>query len=127
MADFSGLSPRCSIFTSMEDYVEGHMTNPTIPCEFKKVKTASVKLEKHVIVGSGSIIMPGITLKMGASVGALSFVNKDVPGFHIVGCTPIISGLIISCDSIYNVSSQNKRRVRHEMHNLRFKKQLFFH
>ena len=103
----------------MEDYVEGHMTNPTIPCEFKKVKTASVKLEKHVIVGS--------PLKMGASVGALSFVNKDVPGFHIVGCTPIISGLIISCDSIYNVSSQNKQRVKHEMHNLRFKKQLFFH
>jgi galactoside O-acetyltransferase len=87
--DFCNLSSRCSIFTASDDYSQGYMTNPTVPDEFKLVTYAPVVLEKHVIVGCGSIIMPGVTLGMGAAVGALSFVNKDVPPFHIVGGTPI--------------------------------------
>lgn len=89
IGNYCNLAPRCSIFTTSDDYTEGYLTNSTISDEFKEVKRASVKLEKHVIVGCGSIIMPGVTLGMGASVGALSFVNKDVPEFHIVGGTPI--------------------------------------
>lgn len=87
--DFSNLSSRCSIFTASDDYTQGYMTNPTVPNEFKCVTCAPVTFEKHVIVGCGSIIMPGVTLGMGAAVGALSFVNKDVPAFQIVGGTPI--------------------------------------
>jgi galactoside O-acetyltransferase len=87
--DYCNLSSRCSIFTTSDDYTEGYMTNPTIPDKFRKVNCLPVKLEKHVIVGCGSIIMPGVTLKYGASVGAQSFVNKDVSQFSIVGGTPI--------------------------------------
>jgi len=86
--DFCNLSSRCSIFTASDDYTQGYMTNPTVPDEFKLVTRAPVVLEKHVIIGCGSIIMPGVTLGMGAAVGALSLVNKDVPAFHIVGGTP---------------------------------------
>jgi galactoside O-acetyltransferase len=89
MGDYCNLAPRCSIFTSSDDYTEGYLTNSTIPDEFKKVKRASVRLEKHVIIGCGSVIMPGVTLGIGTAVGALSFVNKDVPPFHIVAGTPI--------------------------------------
>ena len=87
--DFCNLSSRCSFFTASDDYTQGYMTNPTVPDEFKHVTCAPVMLEKHVIIGCGSIIMPGVTLGTGASVGAQSFVNKDVPEFDIVGGTPI--------------------------------------
>jgi len=87
--DYCNISSRCSIFTASDDYTQGYMTNPTVPEEFKRVTCAPVVLEKHVIIGCGSIIMPGVTLGVGAAVGALSFVNKDVPEFHIVGGTPI--------------------------------------
>jgi dTDP-4-amino-4,6-dideoxy-D-glucose acyltransferase len=87
--DFCNLSSRCSIFTTSDDYTDGYMTNPTIPDEFKKVDCLPVKLDKHVIIGCGSIIMPGVALKYGASVGAQSFVNKDVSQFSIVAGTPI--------------------------------------
>ncbi|MBC2716496.1 MAG: acyltransferase [Desulfobacteraceae bacterium] len=85
---FCNLSSRCSIFTTSDDYSEGYLTNPTIPDAFKKVSIAPVKLEKQVIVGCGSVIMPGVTLGMGAAVGALSFVNTDIPEFTIVAGTP---------------------------------------
>lgn len=87
--DFSNLSSRCSIFSTSDDYIEGYMTNPTVPDEFKQVTCAPVRIEKHVIIGCGSVVMPGITIGTGASVGALSLVNKDVPAFQIVGGIPI--------------------------------------
>ena len=65
------------------------MTNPTIPDEFRKITCAPVVLEKHVVVGWGSVIMPGVTLKQGASVGAQSYVNKDVPEYLVVRGAPI--------------------------------------
>ena len=65
------------------------MTNPTIPDEFRNVTTAPVVLRKHALVGCGSVIMPGVTLGVGASVGALSFVNHSIPDFLVVFGTPL--------------------------------------
>jgi dTDP-4-amino-4,6-dideoxy-D-glucose acyltransferase len=88
MGNFSGLSSRVNIFTSSDDYIEGHLTNPTVPREFTKIKRGKVVLGEHVIVGCGSIIMPGITLARGASIGALSFINRDVPECAIFAGNP---------------------------------------
>jgi galactoside O-acetyltransferase len=88
LGDFVGLSNRVTIFTASDDYVEGHLTNPTIPEKFKKVARAPVELKDHVIVGCGSVIMPGVVLERGVAVGALSFVNKAVPEYHVVSGHP---------------------------------------
>ena len=88
MHDFSGLSSRVSIFTASDDYVDGYLTNPTVPNPFKKLKIGDVTLYKHVIVGCGAIIMPGIQLGGGSSVGALAFVNKKVDAYMVVAGNP---------------------------------------
>jgi len=87
--DFCGLSARVSIFSSSDDYSGGWLTNPTIPDQFRHVTTATVTLKKHAIVGTGSVILPGVTIGLGASVGALSLVNKSVPDFMVVSGNPI--------------------------------------
>lgn len=89
LQDFVGVAARCSIFTATDDYREGYLTGPTIPDEYKKVKTGPVTLERHVIVGCGSIILPNSTLKIGSSVGALSLISNDVPEYTIVAGCPI--------------------------------------
>lgn len=83
LSDFSGLSSRVSIYSSSDDYSGACMTNPTIPTEFKNVKHADVFLGKHVIVGSGSVILPGVKLEDGVAVGSLSLVNQDCQSFGI--------------------------------------------
>lgn len=88
MQDFSGISSKVSIFTASDDYVNGTLTNPTIPDQFKKVKTGPVILEKHVIIGCGSIVMPNCILEFGCSVGALTFVNKTVLSGDVVAGQP---------------------------------------
>lgn len=86
--DFANISSRVSIYSSNDDYSGSTMTNPTIADEFKNVFHAPVTLEKHVIVGSGSIILPGCHLHLGSAVGALSLVSKDIPEFEIHSGVP---------------------------------------
>ena len=89
IADFCGISSRVNLFTSSDDYSGGHLTNPTIPPKYRSVISKPVTLNKHVIVGSGSIIMPGVTIGQAAAIGALSFVNKSIPAFAVVSGNPL--------------------------------------
>lgn len=74
MEDFSGLSSRVSIYTVSEDYLGGSLTNPTVPDEYRKAVRGPVRLKKHVIVGAGSVVLPGVTIGEGTAVGALALV-----------------------------------------------------
>jgi len=83
LSDFCNISSRVSIYSSSDDYSGETLTNPMIPEIFKNVLDADVFLEKHVIVGSGSIILPGVSILEGAAIGALSLVQKDCKAFGI--------------------------------------------
>ena len=75
--DFAGLSSRVSVYTATDDYSGETMTNPTIPEKYKHVTSGEVVIQQHSIIGSGSVILPGVTIKEGSSFGALSLINKD--------------------------------------------------
>jgi len=64
------------------------MTNPTVPTEYTNVTKLSVTIGRHVIIGSGSVSLPGVTLHAGAAVGALSLVRSDCDGFGIYAGVP---------------------------------------
>lgn len=81
--DFCNLSSRVSIYSVSDDYSGETMTNPTIPDRFKRVERAPVVLCKHVIVGSGSVVLPGVIIGEGAAVGALSLVNRSLDPWGI--------------------------------------------
>lgn len=89
IGNYSGLSSGVKVFSTSDDYSAGYLTNPTVPKEFRKVTESKVVFEEHVIIGSGSIIMPGVVLERGVAVGALSFVNKRVPKYSIVAGNPL--------------------------------------
>lgn len=88
IGDFSNISSRVAIYSSSDDYSGEFMTNPTIPSDFTKVISRDVIIEKHVIIGAGSVIMPGVTMRDGVAVGALSFIKDDCEAFQIYGGVP---------------------------------------
>ena len=88
LSDFCNISSRVSIYSSNDDYSGSVMTNPTLPAQFTGVTSADVSLGKHVIVGSGSIILPGANLEEGVAIGALSLVTKECKAFGIYAGTP---------------------------------------
>ncbi len=82
--DFCGLSQRVSLFTSSDDYSGESLTNPMIPSNFKCISTSKIILQKHCIVGAGSMILPSSKgLSEGVSVRALSLVARPTKPFGI--------------------------------------------
>lgn len=88
LGDFCGVSSRVSIYSSNDDYSGATLTNPTVPGEFTGVTHAPVTLGKHVIIGTGSVVLPGVTLEEGVAVGALSLVNKRCEAFGVYSGNP---------------------------------------
>lgn len=88
LADYCNISSRVSIYSSSDDYSGATMTNPMVPDQYKAVQHAPVTLGKHVIVGCGTVILPGVTMHEGAAAGALSLINQDVADFVIVAGIP---------------------------------------
>lgn len=88
ISDFAGISSRVSIYSSNDDYSGRFLTNPTVPAEYTNVTHADVYLGKHVIIGSGCVVLPGVTLYEGVAVGALSLVSKDCEAFKVYSGIP---------------------------------------
>lgn len=88
IGDFANLSSRVAVYSSNDDYSGEFMTNPTVSSQYTNVYSAPVSIGKHVIIGSGSIILPGVTLAEGVSIGALSLVNRSCESFKIYAGVP---------------------------------------
>ncbi len=77
VGDFCGISARCSVYAASDDYSGQAMTNPTIPDQYRLVKEKRVVFQKHVIIGAGSTVLPGVVIEEGASFGAMSLIVRD--------------------------------------------------
>lgn len=87
--DFAGLSQGVRVYSRSDDYSGRHLTNPTVPERFTGVIRGKVVIERHAIVGSGSVILPGVVVGEGAAIGALSLVRKSVEGWGVYLGAPV--------------------------------------
>jgi acetyltransferase-like isoleucine patch superfamily enzyme len=83
MEDFSGMAPQCTLVTGSDDYTSGRLTNPTVPRDLSGVTEAPIVLEKHVTLGTGCIIMPGVRIGIGSTFGAFALVTKSQEPFGV--------------------------------------------
>ena len=84
IGDFVTISTRLSVFTANADFTNASgLTNPTIPVEFRKRNVGPVKIEKHVMIGAHSVILPNSTLKQGAVFGAFSLIKGEYNGWSL--------------------------------------------
>lgn len=81
--DFTTIAYGVKVFTQSDDYSGKTMCNSTVPKAYKEEIFKEVILKKHSIVGAGSIIMPGVVLEEGTSVGAMSLVLKSTQPWGI--------------------------------------------
>ena len=87
MEDFCGLSQGVRIYTRNDDYTGQALTNPMVPARYTCVTKGAVILKRHVIIGSGSVVLPGVTISEGSCVGALSLVTKSLESWGVYfGC-----------------------------------------
>ena len=78
IGDFVAISQGCRILTGTDDYVDWGFGNSTIEEKYRNTKREDVNIEKFAIIGANSVVLPGVTIGEGASVGAGSIVTKDL-------------------------------------------------
>lgn len=87
MENFTGISHGVKIYSVSDNYSGVALTNPTVPLEYGYHDRGKITLRKHVIVGSGSVILPAVTIGEGSAVGALSLVTKSLDEWGMyIGC-----------------------------------------
>lgn len=83
VGNFATISGRVLIYSQNDDYSGAFMTNPMVPEEFTHITGGKVTLEKHVIIAAGSVLLPGITLREGSCLGAMSLLKRDTDAWSI--------------------------------------------
>ncbi len=79
MEDFSTLAARVTVYGGSDDYSGDYLTNPCVPERFRNVVSGRVTLGAHSIVGTCSVVLPGVTIGKGSAVGAFSLVTASLP------------------------------------------------
>lgn len=84
LEDYTGISPRSTIFSSMDDFSGDFLIGPIHPTEKTNVRGGKVILQRYSQIGAHCIVFPSISIGEGAVVGAMSLVNKNVEPWSIV-------------------------------------------
>lgn len=88
MEDFTGLSPRCTLFSATDDFSGSSLISPMVPDAYTNVTGGQILIQSFSQIGAGSIIMPNLTIEQGVAVGAMSFVNSNLEAWHIFAGIP---------------------------------------
>lgn len=88
IGDFVTMAYGVKVFSQSDDYSGKTMTNSTIPGKYKNEYKDRVVIRKHSIIGAGSIVMPGVILEEGVSIGAMTLVTKSTEPWSIYVGSP---------------------------------------
>ena len=83
MGEGCALSPGVRVFTATDDMDSGYVSSHAAAPIRKAVKRGMVKFGRYVVIGSNSVVLPGVTIGDEVQVGALSLVNRSLAGHGI--------------------------------------------
>lgn len=78
MEDYTGISPRTTIFSAMDDFSGDYLIGPIHPKEYTNVTGGKVILRRFSQLGVGTIVFPNVEIGEGAVTGAMTLVNKSL-------------------------------------------------
>ena len=79
----SFVSMGSTILTGSDNYSTGHLISPVFPNDLRNIHSGDVTLEAFSGIGAHTLILPGVTIGWGATVGACSLVTKNIPSGEV--------------------------------------------
>jgi len=89
ISDFAGISAGVRIITGSEE-IQGGLTNPTVPADFRRVSRSSVRVGAHAILFTNTVVLPGVQIGEGAVVSAGAIVHRDLKPWSIYAGNPLV-------------------------------------
>lgn len=83
LADFCTLAYGVKMFSQSDDYSGAGLVNSLIPKKYKREMFKAVTVGRHCIFGAGTVVLPGVEVAEGCSVGAMVLLNKSTSPWGI--------------------------------------------
>ena len=80
---FSGISSRCAFYATSDDFSGASLNNPTVPRAMRYEKNEPVVLGRHVLIGTGSTVLPGVTIGEGCAFGSMTLISASTEPWGI--------------------------------------------
>lgn len=81
--DYTGISPRSTIFSAMDDFGGEYLIGPIHPVQFTNITGGKVIVKRFCQIGCNSVIFPKLTLGEGSIVGACSLITHSTEDWSI--------------------------------------------
>lgn len=88
LENYTGLSPRCTVFSATDDFSGNYMIGPLVDEKYTNVIGGKVIIKKYCQLGSNCIVLPNLIIHEGVSVGAMSLITKDLETWKIYAGIP---------------------------------------
>lgn len=83
LEDYSGISPRSTIYSAMDDFSGDYLIGPIHSNEKINVQGGPVILHRYTQIGASCVVFPNLEIAEGAVVGAMSLVTKSLEPWTI--------------------------------------------
>ncbi|MDE6696237.1 MAG: acyltransferase [Muribaculaceae bacterium] len=87
--DYTGISPRSTIFSAMDDFSGDYLIGPIHSDENTNVIGGTVTIKRYAQIGANCIVFPNLTIGEGSIIGAMSLVNHSTKPWTINMGIPI--------------------------------------
>lgn len=83
MEDYTGISPRCTLFSAMDDFSGDYLIGPVHSTKLTNVTGGKIVIKKFAQIGANSVVFPNLIIGEGAVVGAFSLVTSSLSEWGI--------------------------------------------
>jgi len=88
IGDFAALSHGVKLLTASDDFDGAGIGGPMVPEIHRQVTIGPIAIGRHAIVGTNAVILPGVTVGEGATIGALSLAKDDIEAWTVNAGAP---------------------------------------
>ncbi len=88
MEDYSGLSPKCTLFSATDDFSGNYLIGPMIDVRYTNVTGGKINIGKFSQIGCNCVILPGVTIDEGVAVGAMSLIINSLDAWKVYAGIP---------------------------------------
>jgi acetyltransferase-like isoleucine patch superfamily enzyme len=88
IGDFTAVSHGAKILSTSDSFTAGGIAGPMVPEELRRITSEPVMIGRHVVLGVHAVVLPGVTIGEGATIGALSLVKSRIEPWTVNAGVP---------------------------------------
>lgn len=88
MEDYTGLSPRCTVFSATDDFSGDYLIGPMVDSKYTNVIGGKVQIKRFSQLGANCVVLPQVLINDGVAVGAMSLITKDLEAWKVYAGIP---------------------------------------